>query len=278
MNKINELKKLIGNTPLIKIVYKINGNVKNAYFKLEWYNLTGSIKDRVALSIIEEAYQNGNLKPGQTIVETTSGNMGISFSAIGKYLGHKVVIFMPKFMSKERQELLKLFGAELHLTESFEEAFVKAKEYLKKFGLDNKVKEFDTSSATVKEAAVALNCKEAEIAKTLSFLVGGKPILIVTAGNRKIDNAKYKSKFNEKAKMIKKDEVESLIGHKVGGVCPFGINDGVDVYLDISLKDFDIIYPACGSSNSAVKLTIEELETSSNYKEWIDVCKIIEEG
>ena len=157
-------------------------------------------------------------------------------------------------------------------------ALKNAKEHLKKYGLDNKVKEFDTSSATVKEAAVALNCKEAEIAKTLSFLVGGKPILIVTAGNRKIDNAKYKSKFNEKAKMIKKDEVESLIGHKVGGVCPFGINDGVDVYLDISLKDFDIIYPACGSSNSAVKLTIEELETSSNYKEWIDVCKIIEEG
>lgn len=153
-----------------------------------------------------------------------------------------------------------------------------AKEYLKKFGLDNKVKEFDTSSATVKEAALALNCKEAEIAKTLSFLVGGKPILIVTAGNRKIDNAKYKAIFQEKAKMLKADEVEPLIGHKVGGVCPFGINNGVDVYLDISLKDFDIIYPACGSSNSAVKLTIKELEDASNYKEWIDVCKIREEG
>ena len=153
-----------------------------------------------------------------------------------------------------------------------------AKEYLKKFGLDNKVKEFDTSSATVKEAALALNCNEAEIAKTLSFLVGGKPILIVTAGNRKIDNAKYKAIFQEKAKMLKADEVEPLIGHKVGGVCPFGINNGVDVYLDISLKDFDIIYPACGSSNSAVKLTIKELEDASNYKEWIDVCKIREEG
>ena len=153
-----------------------------------------------------------------------------------------------------------------------------AKEHLKKYGLDNKIKEFDVSSATVKEASLALNCNEAEIAKTLSFLVSDKPILIVTAGNRKIDNAKYKSKFSEKAKMIKAFEVESLIGHKVGGVCPFGINNDVDVYLDISLKDFDIVYPACGSSNSAVKLTIKELEEASNYKEWIDVCKIIEEG
>ena len=151
-----------------------------------------------------------------------------------------------------------------------------AKEHLKKYGLDNKIKEFDVSSATVKEAALALNCKEAEIAKTLSFLVNDKPILIVTAGNRKVDNAKFKSIFNEKAKMLKKDEVEHLIGHKVGGVCPFGLNKGVDVYLDISLKDFATVYPACGSSNSIVKLTIKELEKASNYKEWIDVCKIIE--
>ena len=151
-----------------------------------------------------------------------------------------------------------------------------AKEHLKKYGLDNKIKEFDVSSATVKEAALALNCREAEIAKTLSFLVNDKPILIVTAGNRKIDNAKYKSKFNEKAKMIKAFEVESLIGHKVGGVCPFGVNNDVDIYLDISLKDFDIVYPACGSSNSAIPLTLKELEEASNYKEWIDVCKIIE--
>lgn len=151
-----------------------------------------------------------------------------------------------------------------------------AKEHLKKYGLDNKIKEFDVSSATVKEAALALNCKEAEIAKTLSFLVNDKPILIVTAGNRKIDNAKFKSIFNEKAKMLKKDEVEPLIGHKVGGVCPFGVNNDVDIYLDISLKDFATVYPACGSSNSTVKLTIKELEEASNYKEWIDVCKIIE--
>ena len=151
-----------------------------------------------------------------------------------------------------------------------------AKEHLKKYGLDNKIKEFDVSSATVKEASLALNCNEAEIAKTLSFLVSDKPILIVTAGNRKIDNAKYKSKFSEKAKMIKAFEVESLIGHKVGGVCPFGVNNDVDIYLDISLKDFDIVYPACGSSNSAIPLTLKELEEASNYKEWIDVCKIIE--
>lgn len=155
-------------------------------------------------------------------------------------------------------------------------SFIKAKEYLEKYGLGNKIKEFDISSATVREAAIALNCKEAKIAKTLSFLVGNKTILIVTAGNRKIDNAKYKSKFNEKAKMIKVDEVEPLIGHKVGGVCPFGIKASVDVCLDISLKDFDVVYPACGSSNSAVELTIEELEKISNYKEWIDVCKKIE--
>lgn len=153
-----------------------------------------------------------------------------------------------------------------------------AKEHLGKYGLDNKIKEFDTSSATVKEASLALNCREAEIAKTLSFLVNNKPILIVTAGNRKIDNAKYKVVFNEKVKMINRDEVEPFIGHKVGGVCPFGINDGVDVYLDISLKDFDVVYPACGSENSAIELTIKELEETSNYKEWVDVCKIIEEG
>ena len=151
-----------------------------------------------------------------------------------------------------------------------------AKEHLKKYGLDSKIKEFDTSSATVREAAIALGCEEAEIAKTLSFLVDGKPILIVAAGNRKIDNAKFKSKFHEKAKMLKRGEAETLIGHQVGGVCPFGVNNGVDVYLDISLKDFDIVYPACGSSNSTVKLFIKELEVASNYKEWIDVCKVIE--
>ena len=149
----------------------------------------------------------------------------------------------------------------------------KAKEHLKKYELDKNVMEFTTSSATVEEAAQALNCTEGEIAKTLSFLVEDKPILIVVAGDAKIDNSKYKGEFHKKAKMIPFDEVENLIGHKVGGVCPFGIKEGVDIYLDVSLQKYETIYPAAGSSNSAVKLTIKELEKASNYKEWIDVCK-----
>ena len=152
-------------------------------------------------------------------------------------------------------------------------SFIKAKEYLKKFNLEDRIMEFDVSSATVKEASNALGCTEGEIAKTSSFLVSNKPILIVTAGDSKIDNSKYKKEFNLKAKMIPFDDVEKLIGHSVGGVCPFGINENVEVYLDNSMKRFEIVYPACGSSNSAVKLTIEELELSSNYIKWIDVCK-----
>ena len=155
-------------------------------------------------------------------------------------------------------------------------AFERAKEYLKGFGLDDKVLEFEVSSATVKEAAIAANCAEAEIAKTLSFMVEEKPILIVVAGDQKIDNSKYKAEFHTKAKMLAFEEVESLIGHAVGGVCPFGINEGVEVYLDESLKRFEVVYPACGSSNSAVKLSIEELENASSYLKWIDVCKAIE--
>lgn len=151
----------------------------------------------------------------------------------------------------------------------------KVREYLKKFGLDNKIMEFDVSSATVIEAAIALNCKEQEIAKTLSFIVNDRPVLIVTAGDSKVDNSKFKTKFNVKAKMIPFDDVERLVGYAVGGVCPFGVNKDVDVFLDESLKRFDTVYPACGSSNSAIKLSIEELEKASNYKEWIDVCKIV---
>ena len=151
----------------------------------------------------------------------------------------------------------------------------KAKEYLKGYGLENNIMEFNTSSATVEEAAKALNCEEKEIAKTLSFLVNDEPILIVVAGDKKIDNPKYKAEFNTKAKMIPFDEVEGYTGHKPGGVCPFGIKENVKVYLDDSLKRFNVIYPACGSSNSAVKLTIEELEKVSNYEKWIDVCKNI---
>ena len=152
-------------------------------------------------------------------------------------------------------------------------SFIRAKEYLEKYGLQNNIMEFPVSSATVEEAAKAVNCKEEEIAKTLSFIVEDKPILIVVAGDKKIDNAKYKAEFHTKAKMIPFEEVETLVGHEVGGVCPFGIKDDVQVYLDDSLKRFPVIYPACGSANSAIKLTIEELEKTSNYKKWIDVCK-----
>ncbi len=151
----------------------------------------------------------------------------------------------------------------------------KAKKHLQKYGLENKIMEFPVSSATVEEAAKAIHCKEEEIAKTLSFLVNDKPILIVVAGDSKIDNSKYKSEFHTKAKMIPFDQVEELTGHKVGGVCPFGANEDVAIYLDESLKRFEVIYPACGSSNSAVKLSLEELEKASNYKKWIDVCKTI---
>ena len=152
-------------------------------------------------------------------------------------------------------------------------SFIKAKEYLKKFNLEDRIMEFDVSSATVKEAALALNCDEDEIAKTLSFIVNDKPILIVVSGSSKIDNSKYKQEFKTKAKMIPFDEVENKIGHAAGGVCPFGINNEIDVYLDVSLKEHEIVYPACGSSNSAVKLTIDELEKSSMFKKWIDVSK-----
>ena len=154
-------------------------------------------------------------------------------------------------------------------------AFGKAKEHLAKYGMDGRVMEFDVSSATVGEAAKAVGSSEGEIAKTLSFLVDDKPILIVVAGDCKIDNAKYKAYFHAKAKMLPFENVEELIGHAVGGVCPFGINEGVEVYLDESLKRFEIVYPACGSSNSAVKLNIGELEKTSEFKFCIDVCKMI---
>lgn len=152
-------------------------------------------------------------------------------------------------------------------------SFIKAKEYLQKFGLDNNVMEFTVSSATVAEAAQAINCKEEEIVKTLSFILDDKAILIAVAGDMKIDNSKFKEEFHTKAKMIPFENVEEMVGHAVGGVCPFGINDNVEVYLDESLKRFERVYPACGSSNSAVELTLEELERTSNYLKWIDVCK-----
>ena len=150
----------------------------------------------------------------------------------------------------------------------------KVKEYFKKYNMENRILEFSESSATVELAAKAANCEPKRIAKTLSFMVGEEPILIVVAGDAKIDNAKYKAEFLKKAKMLAFEEVEEIIGHPVGGVCPFAINEGVKVYLDESLKRFDTVYPACGSANSAIELTIEELEKYSNFLKWVDVCKL----
>lgn len=152
----------------------------------------------------------------------------------------------------------------------------RVKEYFKQFNMEDKVMEFPVSSATVELAAKALNTEGCRIAKTLSFSVNDSPILIVTAGDAKIDNKKYKAFFGAKAKMLSFDEVEEKIGHAVGGVCPFAINDGVTVYLDECIKRFETVFPACGSSNSAIELTPEELEKYSNYKQWIDVCKLPE--
>ncbi|MGO4947692.1 YbaK/EbsC family protein [Blautia sp. Sow4_E7] len=149
----------------------------------------------------------------------------------------------------------------------------KVKQYFSKYGMESKVLEFDVSSATVELAAAALNCEPGRIAKTLSFLVGDEPILIVSAGDVKIDNSKYKKTFGKKAKMLTPDQVVELIGHAVGGVCPFAIKEGVNVYLDASLKKYETVFPACGSSNSAIELTIPEMEKYSGYKEWVDVCK-----
>lgn len=149
----------------------------------------------------------------------------------------------------------------------------KVRTYFRTYGIEDKIKEFDVSSATVELAAKALDCKPERIAKTLSFKVEDQIILIVAAGDVKIDNAKYKAQFGTKAKMLSKEEAETQIGHAVGGICPFAVNEGVKVYLDDSLKRFETVFPACGSSNSAIELTIPELEDYSKYIEWIDVCK-----
>lgn len=145
--------------------------------------------------------------------------------------------------------------------------------YLEPLGMAHRILEFPVSSATVDLAAQALGCEGARIAKTLSFSVEEKPVLIVAAGDAKIDNKKYKAWFHTKAKMLSPDEVTQLIGHAVGGVCPFGVKEGVAVYLDESLKRFDTVFPACGSSNSAIELTIPELERLSGYTAWVDLCK-----
>ena len=149
----------------------------------------------------------------------------------------------------------------------------RVREFFKRYGLESKIIEFTTSSATVSLAAGALGVIEARIAKTLSFRKGDNCILIVTAGDAKIDNAKFKSEFSMKAKMLSPDEVRTLVGHEIGGVCPFGIDENIPVYLDMSMKRFDTIFPACGSSNSAVELTCEELFNYSNGVKWVDICK-----
>ena len=150
----------------------------------------------------------------------------------------------------------------------------KVREYFRSVGIEDRIRELDESSATVELAAAALGCEGARIAKSLSFKVGGAPVIVVCAGDVKIDNAKFKGYFNEKAKMLSPDEVTELIGHAVGGVCPFAVNDGVRVYLDESMKRFDTVFPACGSSNSAIELTVDELRKYSDAEAWIDVCKM----
>ena len=155
-------------------------------------------------------------------------------------------------------------------------AIEKVREFFAAQGIADRIREFDVSSATVELAAKALDCEPCRIAKSLSFLVGETPILVVTAGDAKIDNAKYKKRFGAKAKMLKPDEAVALIGHAVGGVCPFAVNEGVVVYLDESLRRFETVFPACGSSNSAIELTIDELGKYSAFDSWVDVCKEIE--
>ena len=149
----------------------------------------------------------------------------------------------------------------------------RVKEYFRALGMEGRVLELDMSSATVELAAQALGCRPCRIAKTLSFLVEGRPTLIVAAGDAKVDNPKYKARFGTKAKMLTPQEAEELVGHAVGGVCPFAVNGGVTVYLDESLKRFETVFPACGSSTSAIELSIPELERYSGFESWVDVCK-----
>lgn len=148
------------------------------------------------------------------------------------------------------------------------------REYLKQWGMDHQIIEFDVSSATVALAANALKTDPARIAKTLSFMVGSRAILIVTSGNVKVDNRKFKEEFQCKARMLSSFEVQDMIGHEVGGVCPFGVKDSVDVYLDVSLKDYEYFFPACGNASSAIKMDCETLERTSRSRKWVDVCKV----
>ena len=149
----------------------------------------------------------------------------------------------------------------------------RVREYFAQWRMEDRVQELSQSSATVEEAAAALHTEGKRIAKSMSFLVDDQPILVIFAGDARVDNHKFKMRFHKKATMIKHDDVERLIGHPVGGVCPFAVNPGVTVYLDESLKRFQTVFPACGSANSAIELTLPELETYSRAKEWVDVSK-----
>ena len=152
----------------------------------------------------------------------------------------------------------------------------KVTEYFKTLGIENRIQTFEVSSATVELAAKAVGTEGARIAKTLSFMLQAGPVLIVAAGDARIDNKKYKATFSQKAKMLTHEQAVELIGHAVGGVCPFAVNEGVRIYLDESLKRFETVFPACGSSNSAIEVTIAELEEFSKSDNWVDVCKIPE--
>lgn len=153
-------------------------------------------------------------------------------------------------------------------------AIEKVRTFMAERGMADRIMEFETSSATVELAAQAVGCEPARIAKTLSFYVGDRVALVVAAGDARIDNPKFKAQFHTKAKMLKAEDAEKLIGHVVGGVCPFAVNDGCDIYLDESLKRFPTVYPACGSSNSAIELSCSELEELCTPCSWIDVCKL----
>ncbi len=153
-------------------------------------------------------------------------------------------------------------------------SIARVREYLGRYGLEDNILEFDTSSATVELAAEAAGVIPARIAKSLSFMLPDGPILIVAAGDAKVDNPRFKAQFHAKAKMLSFDECAALIGHGVGGVCPFAINEGVRTYLDASLRRFDTVFPACGSANSAIELSPDRLaETAQNCQGWVDVCK-----
>ena len=149
----------------------------------------------------------------------------------------------------------------------------RVKAYFASVGLADRVREFDVSSATVELAALALGCEGKRIAKTLSFMGPAGPLLVIAAGDARIDNPKFKAQFGLKAKMLTPEQAVELVGHAVGGVCPFAVNEGVEVWLDESLKRFETVFPACGSSNSAIELTIPELERYAAPKGWVDVCK-----